>query len=135
LSHRPYATLNCLLALPNGLCEEFRKLELNAITPKAKSMLCALEAQPTLIEEIQVAWAMDSQLKRIRKEILVGKAPKFVIHEDGTIRFHNRVCVPVVEALKKKILDEGHNTPHSMHLPGNKLYKDLKQTFWSGTMK
>jgi len=36
----------------------------------------------------------------------MGKAPEFVIYEYGTIQFHNRVCVPTVEALKKKILDE-----------------------------
>ena len=51
------------------------------------------------------------------------------------MRFHNRVCVPAVEALKKKILGEGHNTPHSVHPGGNKLYKDLKQTFWWSNMK
>jgi len=39
------------------------------------------------------------------------------------------VCVPAIKALKKKILDDGHNTPHSMHPRENKLYKDLKQTF------
>ena len=47
----------------------------------------------------------------------MGKALGFVIHEDGTIKFHNQVCVPAVEEFKKKILDEGHNTPHSVH-PG-----------------
>ena len=36
------------------------------------------------------------------------------------------VLVPAVEVLKKKILHEGHNTPHSVHLGGNKLYKNLK---------
>ena len=67
---------------------------------------------------------------RISEEILVGKAPGFVIHDNGTIRLHNRVRVPAVEEPKKKILDEGHNTPRSIHPGGNKLYKDLKQTFW-----
>ena len=57
------------------------------------------------------------------------KATGFVIHEDGTIRFHNQVCVLAMEELKKKIMDEGHMTPHSVHLGGNKLYKDLKQTY------
>ena len=66
---------------------------------------------------------MDPQLEWTREEILVRKAPGFVIHEDSTIWFHNRVCVLTVEALKKKILDEGHNTPHSVHPGGNKLYK------------
>ena len=44
-------------------------------------------------------------------------------------------CVPAVKALKKKILDEGYNTPHSVHPEGNKLYKDLRQTFWWRNMK
>ena len=48
-------------------------------------MLCTLEAQPTLMEEIRLAQTTDPQLERIREEILVEKAPKFVIHEDGTI--------------------------------------------------
>ena len=77
------------------------------ITPMSKPILCTLEVQPTLIEEIRVAQTTDPQLERIREEILVGKPPGFVVQEDGTIRFHDRVCVPVVEALKKKILDEG----------------------------
>ena len=52
-----------------------------------------MEAQSTLIEEIRTAQATDLQLERIRGEILVGKAPGLVIHEDGTIRLHNRMCV------------------------------------------
>ena len=102
LSHRPYPTLSCLRALPYELSEEFRKLELNVITPRAKPVFCTLEAHLTLIEEICVDRAMDLQLERIREETLVGKAPGFLIHEDGTIRFHNQVCVPAIEALKKK---------------------------------
>ena len=45
------------------------------------------------------------------------------------------MCVPPVEELKKKILDESHSSLHSVHPGGNKLYKDLKQTFWSSNMK
>jgi len=55
-----------------------------------------MEALPTLLEEIHIVEATDPQLERIREEILIGKTPGFMIHEDGTIRFHNQVCVPVV---------------------------------------
>jgi len=65
----------------------------------------------------------------------VEKAPGFIIHEDGTIRFHNQVCVSAVEALKKKILDEGHNTPPPVYPGGNKIYKDLKESFWWSNIK
>jgi len=61
------------------------------------------------------------QLEWIREEIWVRKAPGFLIHKDGTTQFHSQVCVPAVEALKRKILEEGHNTPHSVHPGGNKL--------------
>ena len=65
----------------------------------------------------------------------MGKALGFVNHEDSVIRFHNRVCVPPVAELKKKILDEGQNTLHLIHLGGNMLYKGLKRMFWWGNMK
>ena len=67
LSHRPYPTLSYLLVLPSELCEEFRKLELNVITPRSKPILCTLEVQSTLIEEIRVAQTTDHQLERIRE--------------------------------------------------------------------
>jgi len=59
---------------------------------------------------------MNPQLEWIREEVLAGKAPGFVIYEDGTIRFYNWVCVPAVEELRKKILDECHNISHSVTL-------------------
>ena len=65
-------------------------------------------------------------MDRIKTEVLTGKIPGFVIHDDGTLRFQNQVCVPTIEELKRKIPDEGHNIPHSIQPGGNKLYKDLK---------
>jgi len=89
-------------------------------------LLYTMELQHILIEEIRAAQNADLQLEKIRAEVLAWKGPDFMMHEDGTLRFQNRVCVLVVEELKKKILDKGHNTPHFVHSRGNKLYKDLK---------
>jgi len=81
------------MKLPRDLCEEFQRLELNVVTLRTKSILHAVEVQLILLEEIRIAHATDPQLERIKEEILVGKAPGFVIHEDRIIRFHNRGCV------------------------------------------
>ena len=67
--------------------------------------------------------------------MLSGRAPGFVIHEDGTVRFYNWVCVPAMEELKNNFFYEGHHISHSVHPVGNKLYKDLKQTFWWSNIK
>jgi len=68
-------------------------------------------------------------LDRIKVKASSGKVPGFVIHEDEMLMFQNRVCIPIREELKRKILDEGHNTPHSVHPSENKLCKDMKRTF------
>ena len=49
--------------------------------------------------------------------VLERKALGFIIHEEGTLMFYNGLCVPIVDSLKKKILDEGYNATHSVH-PG-----------------
>jgi len=67
-------------------------MEFNVITLGTQSMLYVIEAQPTLIEEIRVAQATDPQLEQIWEEILVGKAPGFVIHE----RWYYKVPQPGV---------------------------------------
>jgi len=58
--------------------------------------------QPTLTEEIRVAHEIDPQLMKIKIEVLDRKAPGLVIHDDGTSRFHNLVCVPLVDEFKRK---------------------------------
>jgi len=67
--------IKLLASTPNDLCEEFQKLELNVINPETKPMLCAFEAQLTLIEEIRVAHTTYPQVERIKEEIFMGKAP------------------------------------------------------------
>ena len=67
----------------------------------------------------------DPELQRIKQNLEKGKSPKFVVHEDGTLRFQNRLCVPKNEELRKQILEEAHNTHCSVHPGGTKMYRDL----------
>ena len=103
-------------------------MELNVVTIEPNRYACH-EVATDSYKRNRIAKAIDPQLERIREEIIVGKGLGFVIYENGTIRFCNRVCVPAVEEFKKKILDEGHNTLHSINLGRNKLYKDLNKMF------
>jgi len=49
--------------------------------------------------------------------------------------FHDRVCVPDVIELKKRILEEGHRSSMSIHPGATKMYSDLKRLFWWPKMK
>jgi len=57
----------------------------------------------------------DRKLRRIKQNLEKGKSPGFVVHEDGTLRFQNRLCVPRNEELRKQILEEAHSTRYSVH--------------------
>jgi len=105
------------------------------MTRETRPILYTMKVQPTFIEKIRTTQSTNPLLDRTRAEVLARRAPGSVIHEDGPLRFQNRVCVLAIEELKRKILDEGQNTLHSIHPRGNKLYKDLKQTFWESNMK
>ncbi|XP_074304076.1 uncharacterized protein LOC141638633 [Silene latifolia] len=66
-----------------------------------------------------------------RKQILDPKIVKWKARVEGDGRW----CVPSDTELKKLIMIEAHCTPYLVHPGGDKLYKDLKKTFWWPSMK
>jgi len=57
------------------------------------------------------------------------------MHEDETLQFQNRLCVPENEGLRKHILEEAYNTRYSVHPGGTKMYRYMRQYFWWNNMK
>ena len=51
------------------------------------------------------------------------------------LRFRGIVCIPEDTKMKGMILEEGHKIHFSMHPGLNKMYHDLKESFWWSGMK
>jgi hypothetical protein len=111
---------------------EVRDMGINVIQKGGLKTNLAL--QPELYYEIRDKQKEDGFLK-LKKERSGEPGSDFSTNEDGSLRFKERWCVPENEALKRKILEEAHHTPYSVHPGGDKLYKDLKRTFWWPKMK
>ena len=47
----------------------------------------------------------------------------------------NRVCVPNVNNLRQRILQEAHYAPYSVHPKATKMYHDIKTTYWWSGLK
>lgn len=88
-----------------------------------------LKTRATLKDEIIEAQVTDPQLEKIHRDVQVGKSLGFVVQEDGALRFQGRLCVCSVNDLKRRIMEEAHTTPYSIHPGGNKMYKDLLQIY------
>ena len=101
-----------------------------------RQLVNAMTVKPSIFVEIREGQTGDVKLERIKKKLAEGKARDFKIHEDGSIRYKGRWCVPQkCTDLKRMILEEGHETSYSVHPGGDKLYKDLKKVYWWPRMK
>ena len=59
-----------------------------------------------------------------------------MIDSEGTLRLGTRLCVPDVDELRKEIMEEAHFfSGYSIHPGSNKMYHDLKDTYWWNGMK
>ena len=101
------------------LCRQGQSATLNALT-----------IQPILMNEIKSAEGGDPQLQDIRDRLGKTKEREFTIRDDGSLWFRDRLCVPDVKEIKKKILKEAHSSLYTAHPGSTEMYHDLKSTFW-----
>jgi hypothetical protein len=119
-------------SMPFELCEEFDKLNLRIIV---NTEAVELEVGSSLLQEIQRGQLKDEKIQEIKRNIEEEKSPGFSEDAEGVLWYRGRICVPNVKELKDEILREAHESAYSIHLGGNKMYHDLKATYWWYGMK
>jgi hypothetical protein len=73
--------------------------------------------------------------QEIKRNIEEEKSPGFLEDEEGVLWYKGRICVHNVKELKDKILHKAHKSTYPIHPGGNKMYHDLKATYWWYGMK
>jgi hypothetical protein len=135
LSRKSTGNLAAMLTTQRRILEDLRKLRIEVRLHEPGAQLANLRVQPTLVERIKVAQAGDPHLQKMKLMVESSAPSEFCIHEDGSLRFGNRLCVPNDPELKEEILSEAYNTGYTVHPGGTKMYRDLKGTFWWNNMK
>jgi hypothetical protein len=87
--------------------------------------------RPTLRADIIATQKDDEGMDHIKRRMREGdpKVACFCEDAEGTLLFKERLVVPKIEALKKKILDEAHTSRYFIHPGSTKMYHDLRQQF------
>jgi hypothetical protein len=119
-------------SMPFELCEEFNKLNLRII---ANTEATKMKVGSNLLQEIRKGQEEDEKIQEIKRNIKDEKSPSFLEDQEGVLWYKGRICVPNIKELKDKILREVHESAYSIHLGGNKMYHDLKATYWWYGMK
>jgi hypothetical protein len=130
LSQRSHVNQLVVKSISSELCDEFPKLKIIA-----NIEVVEMEVGSSLLQQIQKGQVEDENIQEIRRNIKEGKSPRFSEDDQGVLWYKGRICVPNVNGLKNKILQEAHESTYSIHPGGNKMYHDLKATYWWYGMK
>jgi hypothetical protein len=132
LSQRSHESQLVVDSMPFELCEKFDKLNLRII---ANTEAMGMEVGSSLLQEIQRGQLEDEKVQETKRNIKEEKLPGFSEDDEGVLWYKGRICVPNIKELKDKILYEAHESASSIHPRGNKMYHDLKATYWWYGMK
>jgi hypothetical protein len=132
LSRRSHVSQLVVDSMPFELCEEFNKLNLMIVTSMEAT---EIEVGSNLLQEIQKGQVEDEKIQEIKCNIKEEKSLGFLEDEEGVLWNKGRICMPSIKELKDKVLHEAHESAYSIHPGGNKMYHDLKATYWWYGMK
>ena len=97
-------------------------------------VLASLSVRPTLIERIGESQKRDENLvKFIQKPEPENK--EFEVDREGWLRKQGRLVVPSIDGLRDEVLRECHHSKLTIHPGGNKMYRDMKRTYYREGMK
>jgi hypothetical protein len=119
-------------SMPFELCEELDKLNLRII---ANTKAMEMEVGSSLLQKIRRGQLEDEKVQEIKRNIKEEKSSGFSEDDEGVLWYKGTICVPNVKELKAKILHEAHESAYSIHPRGNKMYHDLKASYWWYGMK
>jgi hypothetical protein len=132
LSCRSHVSQLVVDSMPFELCEEFDKLNRRIV---ANTEATKMEVGSNLFQEIWKGQVEDKKIQEIKRNIKEEKSLGFSEDEEGVLWYKGRTFVPSIRELKDKILHEAHESAYSIHPRGNKMYHDLKATYWWYGMK
>ncbi|WVZ71796.1 LOW QUALITY PROTEIN: hypothetical protein U9M48_020335 [Paspalum notatum var. saurae] len=132
LSRRAHCNVIEVRPTARVICWEMNEIEMPV---EFLVELYNISIEPTLRDLIIEAQKHDPGMAHIREGIAEAKRDCFTLDNQGVLWFKNRLVVPKDMELRKKILEEAHESVSAMHPGSNKMYRDLKQRFWWTRMK
>jgi hypothetical protein len=132
LSHMSHVSQLVVDIMPFELRVEFDKLNFSII---ANTEATEMEVGSNLLQEIWKGQMEDKKIQEIKHNIKEEKSPSVSEDGEGVLWYKGRIRVPNIKELKDKILHEAHESAYSIHPGGNKMYHDLKATYWWYGMK
>ena len=135
LSRRPMSSISHLKVVHLPRLIELRSLGVRLELTDSGALLSTFHVRPVLIDRIRELQIQYPQIVKLRGEVESGQQGNLSLREDGTVVMGQRLCVPDVGEVRRKIMEEAHSSTYAMHLGNTKMYHTLKEHYWWKGMK
>ena len=85
--------------------------------------------QPDLIGKIKSSQKDDLELVAIMGKVRKWGKSIFILMDDDTLKFKNKLCIPHIGGMRRELLKDFHNSRFTVHPGGTKMYSDMKQLY------
>lgn len=130
LSRKSSSSLPRLVVGKTSLCENLKEINVDLYVNELGVLLTHLKSAATILEKVKSTQRNNPQLIKIVEEVRSGTRTDFSLHEDGSLRFDNCLCISNDPNIKKEILEESHHSTYAVHPDNSKMYHDLKVYYW-----
>ncbi|KAJ9545298.1 hypothetical protein OSB04_025005 [Centaurea solstitialis] len=126
-----------ILTLPNAdaLSRKGGKVKPGIVDSRIGIVAYRISIVPDLKSEIKEWQEKASEEENLKSERMVGFLDTLVTNTEGFKCLGNRIWVPKLGDLRKKILVEAHKSKYAVHPGTNKMYHGLRQCYWWPGMK
>ncbi|KAH0709388.1 hypothetical protein KY284_010815 [Solanum tuberosum] len=92
-------------------------------------------SESSFVADVKSKQHLDPILMELKESVPNTSVEAFSQGGDGVLRYQVRLCVPDVDGLKEKNLEEAHGSQYFIHSGATKMYRDLREVYWWNGMK
>jgi len=134
LSRKSSGSLACLLTTQTEILRDLEDMEIEVVLPSSEALCANVTVGLSIVDKIRGQQTQDEKLVKLLQGIETGTDSEYSVR-DGLLYYQGRICVPDVPEIRKKILDEAHNSKFALHPGSTKMYHNVKDTYWWFGMK
>ena len=98
-------------------------------------MVAHVQVRSSLVEEVKQLQHDNDFCKEKIAQIRQGLCEELRVDDDGILWLQDRLVVPVVEDIRRRLLEAAHSSSYTMHPGSTKMYHDLRMHYWWKGMK
>ena len=133
LSRQAKDTMMCALFDESDGMSILNDFGLRLVDGTDQATLYAIRAEPELIGKVIRSQQGNTRAQKLVARATKGKSKVWSLGTKNDLRYRSRLYVPT--EMREEVLKELHNSPLAVHLGGNKMYRDLRRTFWWPSLK